>query len=204
METATFPFELDTQAGKESVLQYGYLTLSVAREIQEQGYCCLHWQCGKNSPAASVPAAASSGKSRDGYSQVFYCSFLQKGWCWWHSPTGRKVTYNWVSPATMAVGHKATVRDGFSKSKCVEHFWTVWLYPKCLKEDWVVSEEYSRLWMSSNWKSVPEVSFIFLSADGSLDFWLIYFFIFNCKDLLTRERNYVNELELLVVAAPCH
>lgn len=78
METATFPFELDTQAGKESVLQYGYLTLSVAREIQEQGYCCLHWQCGKNSPAASVPAAASSGKSRDGYSQVFYCSFLQK------------------------------------------------------------------------------------------------------------------------------
>lgn len=58
--------------------------------------------------------------------------------------------------------------------------------------------------MPSTWKSVPEVPFIFLSSDGSLGFWLIYFFIFNCKDLLIRERNDVNELKLLVVAAPCH
>lgn len=79
--TATFHFELDIQASKESVLQCGHVALSAAREIQEQGYCCFHWQCGKNRPAASVLVAASSGKSTDEYSQVFYYSFLQKGRC---------------------------------------------------------------------------------------------------------------------------
>lgn len=79
MQTTTSRFELDIQASKESVLQCGHLALRAAREIQEQGYCCLHWQCGKNRPAASVPAAASSGRCTDEYSQVFYQGFLQKG-----------------------------------------------------------------------------------------------------------------------------
>lgn len=50
MQTAAFNFELDIQTSKGSVLQYGHLVLSAATEIQMQGYCCFHWQCGKNSP----------------------------------------------------------------------------------------------------------------------------------------------------------
>lgn len=42
------------------------------------GLLLLHWQCGKNRPAASALVAASSGRSRDECSQVFHYSFLQK------------------------------------------------------------------------------------------------------------------------------